>query len=64
MRTPNKHSIYTKGHALSYLQAIMPFFKTSYFHSVNIGTIVRFITGKKLNIWDKSLYEMECHSML
>ena len=32
----------------------MSFF--SYFHSVNKGTIPRFITGKKLDIWDNSLY--------
>ena len=31
----------------------MSFLKTSYVHSVNIGTIPRFITGKKLDILDK-----------
>ena len=30
----------------------------SYFHSVNIGTILRFSTGKKLDIWDNSLYTL------
>ena len=29
--------------------------KKSYFHSVSIGTIPSFITGKKLDIWDNSL---------
>ena len=33
----------------------MPFF-ISYFHSVNIGTLPRLITGKKLDTWDISLY--------
>ena len=32
----------------------MPLEKKSYFNSVNIGTIPRFITGKKPYIWDNS----------
>ena len=31
----------------------------SYFNSVNIGAIPRFITGKKLDIWDNSLHIKE-----
>ena len=31
--------------------------KLFFFHSVNIGTIPRFITGKKLDIWDKPVAE-------
>ena len=34
----------------------MPLKKNIYFHSVNIGTMPQFITGKKLDIWDNSLY--------
>ena len=30
------------------------FFLNSYFHSANIGTIPRFIKGKKMNILDKT----------
>ena len=29
--------------------------KNKYIHSMNIGTIPGFITGKKLDIWDNSL---------
>ena len=34
----------------------MPLKKNSYFDSVNIGVIPRFVTGKKLDIWNNSLY--------
>ena len=33
-------------------KAIMPFFKNHFY----IGTMLRFITGKKLDMWDNSLY--------
>ena len=38
----------------------MPLFQISYFQSVNQGTIPRFITGTKLNIWENSLYICIC----
>ena len=39
-----------------YLYSNMLFLKTTVVHSVNIGTIPCFIKGKKLDIWDNSLY--------
>ena len=37
--------------------------KISYFHSINISTIPRFITGKRLDIWDNSLNILKCSAL-
>ena len=47
-----------------FLYCITWLFQKTLFHSVNIGTIPSFITGKKLDIWDNSLYINENSQIL
>ena len=53
--------IHPRAYIMEYLIFLLS--KTSYFYSVNIGTILRFTTGKKLDIWDKTCIFPDQHLM-